>query len=62
MEAFILTDKVIAKEHMTRQSLRPKYLKKYEIPSQNSTQTKIRPVVARKVLTPIMSVNAPKTK
>ena len=61
MEAFILTDKVIAREHMTRQSVKPKYLKRYEV-SPTTPKNRIQTVVPRKILTPIVSVNAPRTK
>ena len=61
MEAFVLTDKVITREHMTRQSTKPRYLKRYDLPSYTPNNKK-RTVADRKPLTPITFVNAPRTK
>lgn len=61
MEAYILTDKVITKEHMTHKNARPKYIKKYDLTSTESKK-RIRTVASRKPLAPIMFVNAPRTK
>jgi hypothetical protein len=61
MEAFILADRVLTKEHMSRQNARPKYLKKYDLPPhtpKNRTQTSAH----RKPLTPLSSFNVPRTK
>ena len=61
MEAYILTDKVITKEHMTHQNNWPKYIKKYDL-SSSEYKKRIRTVASRKALAPIMFVNAPRTK
>ena len=46
---------------MSRQSVRPKYLKKYDVSPQHHTSKKYI-VASRKVLTPLVSVNVPRTK
>ena len=61
MEAFILMDKVIAKEHMSKHNNRPKYLKRYDLPLP-SDKRKADTHIHRKPLTPLAFANAPRTK
>lgn len=61
MEAFIITDKVIAQEHMLNPATRPKYIKKYDVPS-NNLQTRKITHLTHKPHIKIIPLTAPRNK